>query len=117
MYARFCDVYSPNAEKKNKMNENKMKENKISKELNDLCEEYNFDDKFKKYVGAVELFYDIITQEEKRGLKEADKNKDKLLSMTEWIIENTKVDELDNLSNRDKFLYGLGVLTSELSNY
>lgn len=82
----------------------------MSEELENVCENCNFDNKFKEYIAGVERYYISIANEEKQGNEEP-------LTMFEWIMENTKIDELKCLSEKERFLYGLGVLSSEIMNY
>lgn len=82
----------------------------MSEELENVCENCNFDNNFKEYIAGVERYYISIANEEKQGNEEQ-------LTMYEWIMENTKIDELKCLSEKERFLYGLGVLSSEIMNY
>lgn len=80
----------------------------MSGELKNICENYNFDSSFQDLLEGMECFYNLIKEQE--GNKES-------LTMFEWIVENTKIDELNCLSEKEKFLFGLGVLMSEMENY
>lgn len=81
----------------------------MSEELKSICENYGFDKEFKKMVEVMEHVYDSIKEQE---------NNEDSLTMIDWIIENTKiVIELNGLSEKEKFLFGLGVLFGEMGNY
>lgn len=82
----------------------------MSKELINLCENCDFDNKFKEFMSAVERYYNSLANEEKQG-------NEKQLTMFEWIMENTNIDEFSYLSEKERFLYGFGFLSSELKNY
>ena len=80
----------------------------MSEELKNICENCNFDNSFQELLEGMECFYNSIKEHE--GGEES-------LTMFEWIVENTKIDELNCLSEKEKFLFGLGVLMREMENY
>ena len=81
----------------------------MSEELKSICENYGFDKGFKKIVEIMECKYNSIKEQE---------NIEESLTMIDWISENTKiVIELNGLSEKEKFLFGLGVLMSVMEQY
>ena len=81
----------------------------MSEELKSICEKYRFDKEFNKMVEVMEHVYNSIKEQE---------NNEDSLTMIDWILENTKiVIELNGLSEKEKFLFGLGVLMSEMEHY
>lgn len=81
----------------------------MSEELKSICEKYGFDKEFKKMLEVMEHVYNSIKKQE---------NIEESLTMIDWILENTKiVIELNGLSEKEKFLFGLGVLMSEMEHY
>lgn len=81
----------------------------MSEELKSICEKHGFDEKFKKMLEVMEHVYNSIKKQE---------NIEESLTMLDWILENTKiVIELNGLSEKEKFLFGLGVLMSEMEHY
>lgn len=84
----------------------------MSEELENVCENCNFNNNFKEFIAGVERHYISIANEEKQYGGDAES-----LTMFEWIVQNTKINELSCLSEKEKFLYGLGVLSSEIMHY
>lgn len=81
----------------------------MSEELKSICEKYGFDKEFKTMVEVVEYVYNSIKEQE---------NIEESLTMLDWILENTQiVIELNGLSEKEKFLFGLGVLFGKMDNY
>ncbi|MDU4596469.1 hypothetical protein [Clostridium botulinum] len=87
----------------------------MSEELKNVCENCNFDNNFQEVLEGIEKNYNLIANDEKEDT-EKPLNK-KQLTLVEWILENTKIDEFNCLSEKERFLYGLGFLSSELINY
>lgn len=83
----------------------------MSEELKNVCENCGFDSDFQELLKGMEEHYMVIAKNEEQDCDEDQ------LTMTQWILENTKVKELNCLSEKEKFLYGLGVLSSEIMNY
>lgn len=72
----------------------------MNEELKDICKNYDFDGNFQELLKGIECTYNLIVEQE-----EKDENS---ISMVNWIIKNTKVDELKCLSEKEKFLFGGG---------
>lgn len=85
----------------------------MSEELKNVCENCNFDNNFQKVLEKIEKKYNLIADYEEKNIKDTKEQ----FTMVEWILINTKVDELNCLSEKERFLYGLGFLLSELVNY
>lgn len=83
----------------------------MSEELKNVCENCGFDSDFQELLKGMEEHYMTIAKNEKQDCDEEQ------LTMTQWILENTRVKELNCLSEKERFLYGLGVLSSEIMNY
>lgn len=81
----------------------------MSEELKNICENCNFDNAFKELLELVEIHYNLKVKEEIQDGEEH-------FTMVQWLLENTKIDELNCLSEKEKFLYGLGILSLELMN-
>lgn len=80
----------------------------MTNELGIWCEKYKFNDDIKKYVGDIEKDYKQAMELQK------DKSKEEQPTMSEWIYKKTNIEELKCFSERDKFIYGLGILSNKL---
>lgn len=76
----------------------------MTKELKKRVSKYNLNEQMITYISGVEEAYDDITKYDNNPY-----------SLCEWIDENTDIDAFNNLSERDKFFYGLGFLASEVT--
>ena len=83
----------------------------MSEDLKNVCENCGFKKEFVELLEGMERQYNIIAKSEE-GTQDGES-----LSMAKWIIENTNIDELKGLTQREKFIYGTGVLMSEIVNY
>ena len=81
----------------------------MSEKLRNVCENCGFKNDFKVFLENVEETYIYISAIENDIT-------DRKMDMVEWILENTGIDELKSLSEKERFLYGLGVLTALLHN-
>ena len=71
----------------------------MTKELEKICKEYNFNEDMTELVEAVEEVFNYVDG----------------YSMVEWIKVNTvELPYLDNMTDKEKFLYGLGCLMTIL---
>ena len=71
----------------------------MTKELEKVCKEYDFNEDMAELAEAVEEVYNYVDKE------------DKGYSMVEWIKVNTEeLSHLDNMTDKEKFLYGFGSL-------
>lgn len=77
----------------------------ISKELENICENCSFDSDFQEFLEGMENHYDLIRKQ---------KANEETLTMVSWILEGTNIEELKCLSEKERFLFGLGVLMSEM---
>lgn len=78
---------------------------RMSDELATCCEKYNLDEKIKKFLKNMELKYNNLDG----YCEETD------MTMCQWIFENTGIEELNGLSEKERFLFGVGFLTCEIS--
>lgn len=75
----------------------------MTKELEKVCKEYDFNEDMTKLAEVVEEVYSYVDKE------------DKGYSMVEWIKVNTvELPHLDNMTDKEKFLYGFGCLITIL---
>ena len=75
----------------------------MTKELEKICKKYDFNEDMTKLVETVEEVYNKVDKE------------DEGYSMVEWIKVNTvKLPYLDNMTDKEKFLYGFGRLITIL---
>lgn len=81
----------------------------MSEELKYYCEKFQFEKGFIKLLKDVEMSYSNVSmsQDYSEGVD---------MTMCEWIFTNTKIEEFNELSDRDKFFLGFGVLIAELNN-
>lgn len=71
----------------------------MTKELEKICKEYNFNEDMTKLVEAVEEVFNYVDG----------------YSMVEWLKVNAvKLPYLDNMTDKEKFLYGFGRLITIL---
>ena len=75
----------------------------MTKELEKVCKEYDFNEDMTELAEVVEEVYNYVNKE------------DKGYSMVEWIKVNTvELPYLDNMIDKEKFLYGFGCLMTIL---
>ena len=75
----------------------------MTKELEKVCKEYDFNEDMAELAEVVEEVYNYVNKE------------DKGYSMVEWIKVNTvELPYLDNMTDKEKFLYGFGRLITIL---
>ena len=80
----------------------------MSEKLNNVCENYGFDDNLKGLLESVEFQYNSTLKAE--GGDELD--------MVDWILNNTnELEELNCLSDKEKFLFGLSSLMDIIMSY
>ncbi|NFH00741.1 hypothetical protein FC831_10520 [Clostridium botulinum] len=82
----------------------------MTNELNNKCKKYKLDKEIVGFLNNVERVFNKLDK------LNDNKNEEDSMSMCEWVSENTNIEELNKLSDRDKFFYGLGVLTNEIVN-
>ena len=80
----------------------------MSEKLNNVCENYGFDDNLKGLLESVEFQYNSTLKAE--GGDELD--------MVDWILNNTnELEELNCLSDKEKFMFGLSSLMDIIMSY
>ena len=83
----------------------------MTKELQKICDEYNFNQNMRKMLTTMEMAYDTLREQEKEDMPDQES-----MSMVEWIVNNSDVDVINDCTEKEKFLFGLGVLTIELGS-
>lgn len=81
----------------------------MTKELQTICEKYNFNGDMVKMLTVMEMSYDAVVEIEKDNAPEEES-----LTMVGWILNNSNLDIMNNCTEKEKFLFGLGALTIEL---
>lgn len=81
----------------------------MTKELQKICDEYNFNQNMRKMLITMEMAYNTLIELEKEDTSQ------EIITMLEWILKNSDLDTINNCTEKEKFLFGLGVLTSEIS--
>lgn len=80
----------------------------MSNELAAWCNKFDFSENLRDFTKEVETLYKQIAQAE---------SNENGMTMCEWIFENTNIEDLKCLTDKERFLLGLGILTSEIMNY
>lgn len=83
----------------------------MTKELQAICEKYNFNGDMVEMLTSMEMAYNTLEELEKEDMPEA-----KSLTMVEWILSNADVDCLNNCTEKEQFLFGLGGLIIALGS-
>ena len=80
----------------------------MSEKLNNVCENYGFDDNLKGLLESVELQYNLtLKAEDGDGL-----------DMVDWILNYiNELEELNCLSDKEKFMFGLSSLMDIIMSY
>ena len=80
----------------------------MSERLNNVCENCGFDDNLKELLENIETQYNLILKAEGGDG----------LDMVDWILNNTnELEELNCLSEREKFIFGFSSLMNIIMNY
>lgn len=80
----------------------------MSEELKNVCENCGFSEEFRELLGGMEIRYNEVAEYE---------NTLDGMTFVEWILENTKLDDFKCLTEKERFILGMGVLMSELARY
>lgn len=83
----------------------------MTKELQKICDEYNFNQNMRKMLTTMEMAYDILREQEKEDMPDQES-----MSMVEWLVNNSDLDVINDCTEKEKFLFALGVLAIELGS-
>ena len=80
----------------------------MSNELLAKCQKYGITGGVKEFLENVEIHYNTAI--------ELEQEQENIGTVCEWIESNTNIEEFKDLSEEQKFFFGLGVLATELGN-
>lgn len=81
----------------------------MTKELQAICEKYNFKGYMVKMLTAMEISYNAVVEKDNAPEEES-------LTMVGWILRYSNLDIVNNCTEKEQFLFGLGALTIELTS-